>query len=81
MPKSNRLLLHCDALNSRFTLAQEGRGWKQFFNSFEDAYEEAELRAAIDTPLVLFNERGKVIVETTVSPPTTEMAERNAPPP
>jgi hypothetical protein len=68
-----KLLLHCDIVNSRFTLAMEGEDWRQTFDTFDDAYEEAEAHASEVTPLVLYNERGQVMAETTVSPLPSEL--------
>jgi len=75
MPKSDRhMLLWCDALNSDYTLSEKGKDWQRSFHSFEDAFEDAESRITSDTPLTLYNERGKVIIETTISPLSTELA-------
>jgi len=65
--------LQCDALNSQFTLTQEGQEWRQSFESFEDAYENAEARASGKTSLILYNERGKMILKTVISPLFTEL--------
>lgn len=74
MPIAASFLLHCDALNSQFTLTQEGEGWYRAFESFEDAYEHAESRATGKTPLILCDERGQLILRTTVSPLAIELA-------
>lgn len=69
-----RFLLQCDNLNSQFTLTQEGQNWRQCFDSFEDAYKNAEARATGKTPLILCNERGEIILRTAISPLATELA-------
>ena len=44
MPASlHRLISHCDPLNPRFTPAQEDEDWRQSFDTFEAAYEHAEM--------------------------------------
>jgi hypothetical protein len=74
MPAFHRkLLLHCDVVNGKFTLAGDGEHWQQTFDTFDDAYEQAEVRATDATPLILYNERGQVIMETTVSPLPAEL--------
>ena len=69
-----RFLLRCDNLNSQFTLTQEGQDWRQTFDSFEDAYENAEARATSEVPLIICNERGKVILNTSIFPLATELS-------
>jgi len=70
---ATKLRLHCDVLNGRFTLSRQGEDWRKSFDSFDDAYEFAESRATEPTPLVLYNERGRVILETLVYPPPEEL--------
>lgn len=60
--------LYCDSLNSHFTLCQQGERWQLTFDSFEDAYEQAEARAADEVQLVLHNASGAVIYQTSISP-------------
>jgi len=60
--------LYCDSLNSHFTLCQEGESWQLSFDSFEDAYEQAEARATDDVRLFLHNANGAIIYQTTISP-------------
>ena len=60
--------LYCDSLNSVFTLCQEGDNWQQTFDSFEEAYEQAEARATDEVRLVLHNANGSVVYQTTISP-------------
>ena len=68
-----KLRLHCDALNSKFTLSEAGAEWRKSFDSFDDAYEQAEAYATAKTPLTLYNEKGRIILETTVFPPPDEL--------
>jgi hypothetical protein len=63
-----KLRLHCDILNCKFTLSQQGEEWIRPFASFDEAYEEAEKRVADTPPLILYNEQGRVIMETVVYP-------------
>jgi hypothetical protein len=74
MPFTARFLLQCDHLNSQFTLTQEGQEWRHSFETFEEAYEHAESRAIGRTPLILCNERGKLILKTAISPLSTELS-------
>ena len=66
-------LLHCDNLNCQFALTQEGQNWRQFFDSFEDAYEYAEARATGKTPLIVYNEQGQAVLKTSISPLASEL--------
>ena len=74
MPFAPSFLLRCDQLNSQFTLTQEGQDWSQSFDSFEDACENAEARATGKTPLILFNDRGQMILKTAISPLAGELS-------
>lgn len=60
--------LYCDSLNSVFTLCQEGESWQLPFDSFEEAYEQAEARIADDVRLVMHNANGAIVYKTTISP-------------
>ena len=60
--------LHCDAVNSKFILSEIGEFWREEFDSFDDAYEQAEARAVCKSVLLIFNERGQVVLETAISP-------------
>jgi len=71
---SSRFLLRCDDLNSQFTLTQEGQDWRQTFESFEDAYENAEARAITRALLIIVNEQGRVMLSTSISPQTAELS-------
>ena len=71
-------LLHCDNLNSQFTLTQEGQDWRQSFDSFEDAYNMPRLVRPARLPLILYNERGQMILRTSISPLATELASARA---
>jgi len=68
-----KLRLHCDVLRSNFTLSRQGGNWNKSFASFDDAYEEAETRVTETTPLILYNEQGRVILETVVYPAPDEL--------
>jgi hypothetical protein len=74
MPELHRrLTLHCDLLNSQFTLAEKGGDLRKTFVSFEDAYEHAESRVTEPTSLILYNRLGGVILETTILPLEQEL--------
>jgi hypothetical protein len=60
--------LYCDSLNSTFTLCQESERWQLTFDSFEDAYDQAEACATDEIQLVLHNAHGAVVYQTTISP-------------
>jgi hypothetical protein len=67
-PPSPRLLLHCDAANSKFTLADAGDSWRQEFASLETALRYAEGIATGEIHLLFFNEVGKFSFKSRVSP-------------
>jgi len=60
--------LHSNAATAKFTLFEVGETLREDFDSFDEAYAQAEARATCESRLVLFNELGQVISETTVSP-------------
>jgi hypothetical protein len=64
----SRLLLHCDASHSVFTLTKPGEGWRQQFTDLREALDVASRKVTEETPLIVYNELGRVIVESTVSP-------------
>ena len=63
-----RLLLHCDAGHSVFTLAKQGENWRRQFPDLRAALEYATSIVTDETPLIVFNELGRVIVESVISP-------------
>jgi hypothetical protein len=68
----SRLLLHCDALLSKFTLTKEGERWQRHFSDLKEALDYAGTVVTKETPLIVYNELGRVIIESTVNPdPTT----------
>jgi hypothetical protein len=80
MAKPHRqLLLWCDVLNSEYTLAETGKDWRRSFCSFEEAFEDAESRITTDAFLTVFNERGKILIRTTLSPLSTLLANHARP--
>jgi len=79
MPTPPSFRLHCDHLQSQFILTQEGSDRRKTFESFEDAYEYAEAQATGKTPLLLYNERGRMVMKTTLSPLATELVSAPVP--
>jgi hypothetical protein len=63
-----RLLLHCATNHSRFALSMQGEVWREQFNDLRTALDYAATIVTDDTPLLIHNEMGRVIVETVVSP-------------
>jgi hypothetical protein len=74
MSPASAFLLRCDTLNSLFTLGQRGEDWALDFDTFEKAYEQAEARATVPTPLVIYNELGMVVLEIFISPFPAELS-------
>jgi hypothetical protein len=65
--KTSHLLLYCDATHARFTLAREGETWRKEFSDLKAAFACASELVDRDTPITIFNEVGKVIIESTVT--------------
>ena len=63
-----RLLLNCDSRLSSFSLTREGQGWRKQFHDLKHALEFAATVVAEDTPLAVYNDVGRVIVESFVNP-------------
>ncbi|MEI9896179.1 MAG: hypothetical protein WDN28_20520 [Chthoniobacter sp.] len=64
----SRLFLHCDALHSTFTLSKEGENWQREFINLKEALDFAATVVTEETPLVVYNELGRVIIESFVNP-------------
>jgi hypothetical protein len=62
---SGHLLLHCDSTN---TLAQEGTDTRKQFSELREALEYAASTISEVTRIRLYNDRGRVIVESTIHP-------------
>jgi len=63
-----RLLLHCDADHSRFVLSKHGENWRRQFTDLREALDYAGTVVTEDTPILIYNELGRVIIESVVSP-------------
>lgn len=63
-----RLILNCDNRLSSFSLTREGQSWRKQFRDLKHALEFAATVIREDTPLTVFNETGRVIVESFVNP-------------
>ena len=72
-----RLLLTCDNRLSSFSLTREGQGWRKQFQDLKHALEFAATVIREDTPLVVYNETGRVIVESFVNPAVAGEADSN----
>jgi hypothetical protein len=80
MPEATRkMLLYCDVASGRYTLTAEGEDWQETFNSFEDAYEEAEARTTETISFILCSASGQQIMEATVSPTPPELVQFSHP--
>ena len=63
-----RLLLSCDAAHESFTLAREGEKQRQEFHNLQEALDYAAAIVAEETTIAIYNEVGRLIVESRVSP-------------
>ncbi|HEY3899173.1 MAG TPA: hypothetical protein VGM54_11200 [Chthoniobacter sp.] len=63
-----RLVLSCDAVHSSFTLSREGETQNQEFNDLREALDYAAAIVTEETPLAIYNEVGRLIVESCVGP-------------
>ncbi|MEP6668700.1 MAG: hypothetical protein ABJF10_06080 [Chthoniobacter sp.] len=68
----SRLLLHCDAVLSQFTLMKQGETWRRQFTDLKEALGYAGTVVTEETPLVVYNELGRIIIESFVSPTLPE---------
>jgi len=63
-----RLEVHCDAIGSTFALAREEGDWRQYFTELRDALDYATEIVTEETPIIIYNELGCVIVESVIGP-------------
>ena len=63
-----RLHLNCDSRLSSFSLTRDGQSWRKQFKDLKHAIEFAANVVQEDTPLVVYNDVGRVIVESFVAP-------------
>jgi hypothetical protein len=63
-----RLLLYCDAVQSTFALAREGEDAREYFTELRAALDHAASMVGEETPIMIYNEAGRVIVESIVTP-------------
>ena len=64
----SRLLLQCDAVLTTFSLTHEGQSWRRQFSDLKQALDYAATVVREDTPLIVYNELGRVIIESFVTP-------------
>ncbi len=64
----SRLLLHSDAVLSNFVLTQQGENWKRQFTDLKEALGYATTVVTEETPLAVYNELGRIIIESFVRP-------------
>jgi hypothetical protein len=64
------LLLYRDATNESFTLAQEGNELRHTFTDLRDALSHAAAMVTEETPIRVYNEMGKLVVESAITPHT-----------
>ena len=67
-----RLTLHCDCSLSSFSLTLEGESWRRQFSDLKHALDYAAAVITEDLPLVVYNETGRVIIESFLSPAAQE---------
>jgi len=63
-----RLLLYCDAVHSTFALAREGEESRQYFTELREALDHATTMVSEETPIAIYNEAVRVIVENIITP-------------
>ena len=63
-----RLLLNCDSHLSSFSLTREDQSWRKQFHDLKHALDFAATIVRQDTPLVVYNDAGRAIVESFVNP-------------
>ena len=68
----SRLLLHCDAVLSTFTLMKQGEKWRRSFADLKEALDFAATVVTEETSLLVYNELGRIMIESFVSPATPE---------
>jgi hypothetical protein len=68
----SRLLLHSDAVLSSFILMKQGENWKRRFTDLKEALGYAATVVEEETHLVVYNEVGRIIIESFVSPASPE---------
>jgi len=64
---TSRFLLHSNCLSS-FSLTREGRNWRRQFSDLKAALDYAADMTGTETPLVVYNEYGRVIIESFIKP-------------
>jgi hypothetical protein len=62
------LLLHCDTPRSVYTLATHGAPWHRTFGSLPEAIKNAATMVEEDTPVVVYDELGRLLFTATISP-------------
>ncbi|EDY21796.1 hypothetical protein CfE428DRAFT_1042 [Chthoniobacter flavus Ellin428] len=64
---TSRFLLHSN-FHSSFSLTREGRNWRRQFNDLKAALDYAAGMTSTEAPLVVYNEYGRVIIESFIKP-------------
>ena len=64
---TSRFLLHSNCLSS-FSLSKEGQNWRRQFSDLKAALDYAAAMTDRETPLVVYNEVGRVIIESFIKP-------------
>lgn len=62
------MLIYCGGRPFQYTLARDGEKWKVVFNSFEETVEEARKIVTEETPLLVYDASGHLLLKTTVPP-------------
>ena len=63
-----RLLLYCDSSHSTIALAREGEDSRHYFTELRAALDHAAAMVTEETPIAIYNESGRVLVETVITP-------------
>jgi len=63
-----RLLLHCDTARLTCFLSKEGEQERQFFTDLMEAFEYAATIVTDETPITVYDDGGRVIVESVIAP-------------
>jgi hypothetical protein len=64
---TSRFLLHSNCLSS-FSLTKEGENWRRQFSDLKAVLDYASAMADQETPLAVYNEYGRVIIESFIKP-------------
>ena len=67
-PTKLRFYLKCETDRSLFILSRDGERWHQYFNDVSDALADAASRVTEETPIIVTNAAGEIILESVIAP-------------